>query len=488
MDSQSRPTNRRRARRTFRKLGFEPLGTRVVLSAGALGGPLVEWFGPVDGNVTATLTSKAMPDTELDSAVRASMVSSFRGDQPWDRESFGHATRFDALESNAGHYETWTAMTPLVGQRTNVTLDVASQSTTWFATNLVFGPATVLTIIVGGPPASSLVLPVSFSRDTMNPPRDSAPMAYAGYSDRWNALAALQSIERPVSLPPQMSAGQLGDGAGLNPLGLAGWLTSTLQANSGRTSSLPESVWSPADASHSAKQPGSMAMAPHSWESLHGDRESGLIELDATLPKRKWRLLEEDDAEHNSERAAEIHLDRLMQSAWEEIALAWDAIGDYAKHAEAATSDPNRIPPDAAIVVKQTQIDLAADLIELTVEGPVAAASPRAPLPELATSDDQKVRIDAGVALYHDFEMATAPDAAPPAVKTGAAETGAAATGDATSASEAKSEKSAKQQPTSAALIGAGLLVSLPFSLRPIRQRDEKQAAEQARWHFERLD
>jgi hypothetical protein len=84
-------------------------------------------------------------------------------------------------------------------------------------------------------------------------------------------------------------------------------------------------------------------------------------------------------------------------------------------------------------------------------------------------ADRTPVRIDAGVAIYQEFEVATAADVAPPATARKAERT-------ADEDEHAKAETAPEGQPISAAAVGAGLLIGLPFSQRRGRQdEDERQ-------------
>jgi hypothetical protein len=226
-----------------------------------------------------------------------------------------------------------------------------------------------------------------------------------------------------------------------------------------------------------------IALAPNRIETPRADAEGGLIELESsTLPRSKRNL--KLDSSLDKEDSDSDELRKLLDTVWSGWDRAWDALGELRQAAnELQSRQTSSEVAAAAAEDAAAQVAIAnaeGGMIELSSPAAapandVAAGSGAAHLVQTHLDSGKKVRMDAGVALYQSFELATAPDAVPPARNARATNE----KGDgATSASEknAKSKTpSVETNTSSAAIIGAGLLVSVPFSVfRLHRHRDSE--------------
>jgi hypothetical protein len=227
-----------------------------------------------------------------------------------------------------------------------------------------------------------------------------------------------------------------------------------------------------------------IALAPNRSDVLQSDVEGGLIELDSSISPRSksglkdGRSLAKDDLESDE-------LRKLLDTVWSGWDRAWDALGEIQQAA-----DELRSKQAAKEMAAEAVEDAAAQMAIANAEGGMIELSSPAAAPTNAIvggsgesrlvqthlDGGKKVRMDAGVALYQSFELATAPDAVPPARNVRATSE----KGDgATSASEKNAKSKAPSVETntsSAAIIGAGLLVSVPFSVFRLQRHKESEA------------
>jgi hypothetical protein len=204
------------------------------------------------------------------------------------------------------------------------------------------------------------------------------------------------------------------------------------------------------------------------WAISKTELEEGLIELESPLvPRRKGRKLPGDALEGAEEQHdGWAELQAFAERVWSAWNQAWRDLGRNGDQSTEAIGEAARIAPGK---VAGFDADVIDGLVELTVGGAMSnAVLPQQPREQLAESN-LPVRIDAGVAIHQEFEVATAAEAAPPA-------TARKAERQAGDDERAEAEKPVEGQPLSAAAVGAGMLIGLPFSLRRRRpDEDERQ-------------
>lgn len=208
--------------------------------------------------------------------------------------------------------------------------------------------------------------------------------------------------------------------------------------------------------------PAEAAPVPGQWAISRTELDEGLIELESPLaPRRKGRRLPGESVEVAEEQQDNwADLEALAGQVWSAWNEAWREFGREVKEpgeaANAAHDHPARF-----------NADVNDGLVELVVENSAPIdVLPRGAHEQLAESSIP-VRIDAGVAIYQEFEIATAAEAIPPVTARNAER-------KAKNDERAEAEKSAEGQPISAAAVGAGLIIALPFSLRRRRQDEDE--------------
>jgi hypothetical protein len=201
------------------------------------------------------------------------------------------------------------------------------------------------------------------------------------------------------------------------------------------------------------------------WAISKNEFDEGFIELESPLvPRQKSRKLTRELGE-NSEQEEQLTQLRAfaeqLKSAWNEV---WRELGNEATEQAAELAEAGRVVPRQQV---EFDANVIAGLVELSVDG----IAPRGDLPQhdrqQLAEDSGPVRIDAGVAMIQQFEMATATDAVPPATAEKAAP-------NADKDAQAETEKPAEARPLSAAGIGVGLVIGVPAALQRRRQDDEQ--------------
>lgn len=204
------------------------------------------------------------------------------------------------------------------------------------------------------------------------------------------------------------------------------------------------------------------------WAISKTELDEGLIELESPLsPRRKDRKPRGEEAEQH---AGWEELQKLAEKIWSAWNDAWRDLGQ----AEAMSGEETMSgaeAADAAKVAKDTHFDAGVldGLVELVVEGASPGNLQLAPSERIVV-DQTPFQIDAGVVILREFEIATAAEAVPPATVRNA---------DSEPKEEdahTEAEQPTDAQPVSAAAVGAGLIMGLPFSLRRRRNdEDERQ-------------
>jgi hypothetical protein len=227
-----------------------------------------------------------------------------------------------------------------------------------------------------------------------------------------------------------------------------------------------------------------IALAPNRVESTRSDVEGGLIELESsTLPRSKrgsksGESLVDDESDSDE-------LRRLLDQVWAGWDRAWDAFGELRRAAnDLQSNQASRDMVAAAVSDAAAQAAVAGaegGMIELSAPGvsPTGTATIETNQLQLARSPldhGQKVRMDAGVAFYQSFELATAPDAAPPARNARATSEKGDGTGSASEKNAKSKAPSVETNTSSAAIVNAGLLLSVPFSVFRLQRGKESEA------------
>ncbi len=486
-----RPSKQSRTatRKANRRLALEPLGMRVVLSAAGIGPP------PIDTDF-AEVTAREIDRTfiAIDNSVQLNAVSGLAGNASGEYVvgdvdlSHYPGDRHESLAPTYGNpglpYQSLESFSLAASQ--------ALAAAGAFGTNLVLGPSSVLTIVIGAP-SSPLAQPLVYDNDAPAMPHNwqSTPSAggpFASYA------APPSTPDRIVPVQPQ-TADVRAAAPPVDTSRLVGWLpsfiqTATVQVSAANASS---STWSamtsPFDSSYDTPAQSKTTLVPNRWETLETDEEGGLIELEEPLAQqRNWRLQEDRNAgdQASEEPASPADLKTLLEQLWSGWGKAWDAFGNLAQTrqaAESAAASNEAVATATEIAAKGIDVELMDGMIELAAEGPTGTVSTQAHVAEMPAGDGGKVRMDAGLALYQEFELATAPDAVPPATAANVQPRD----GESSPEKSAKAEDT-EQRPRSAALVGAGLLASIPFSLHRIRRQDDDDAQRRLRLNLERLD
>jgi hypothetical protein len=182
----------------------------------------------------------------------------------------------------------------------------------------------------------------------------------------------------------------------------------------------------------------------------------------------------------------------LLEQVWAGWDQAWSAWQEAApvQTPMNQTQLPTALPHAGDKNSANADAEIAAaegGLIELSVSGPVDVGGGPKQMAELRAGEGERIRIDAGTALHQSFEVATAAEATAPKSEKNAQAEGTEAGSD--SSAKAKNSPDETKHP-SAALIGTGLLLSLPFSVFRVHQQEGSADRERKRPHlqFDRLD
>jgi hypothetical protein len=224
-----------------------------------------------------------------------------------------------------------------------------------------------------------------------------------------------------------------------------------------------------------------IALAPNRIEASRSDAEGGLIELESsTLPRSKRGPKHDDSLVEDDAESGELR--KLLDKVWSGWDRAWNALDELRQAAGELRSRQTSSEMAAdAVADAATEVAVAnaeGGMIELSAPaaqsgGAVVSGNGDSYLVQTHLDSGKKVRMDAGVALYQSFELATAPDAVPPARNARATNE----KGDASSEKNAKSKApSAETNTSSAAIMSAGLLLSVPFSVFRLHRRQELEA------------
>ena len=368
-----------------------------------------------------------------------------------------------------------------------------------YGVNFVLGPSVTWVIVFDAPGIS----PQWGVHDSAPPVQkwDSRP-GYDGYGSTGGsadriatpqiALSATHTAEAPT---PSADTNATGGGSLANAT-LASFAHSAADSGMHAPGVFPSAPTTSAATAPPESLPKSeFTLSPNRSETSEADRDGGLIELETPAERRRKLALKGTDAPADEELSAE-RLRRLLDQVWAGWDQAWSAWQEMRRASGNQTQTnhaqlPAALPPDASDRNSASNADAeiaAAEggLIELTSEGPVEAAAGPKYMAELRADEGERIRIDAGMALHQSFEVATAAEAAPKSEKSAQAE-GTEATSD--SSAKAKNAPDETKCP-SAALIGAGLLLSLPFSVFHLQQQDGNADRDRKRPHlkFDRLD
>jgi hypothetical protein len=357
----------------------------------------------------------------------------------------------------------------------------------FYGLGVVLPPTVTLTIVINAPMFPTAQQSKAYDFDpprgwTAGPGADVFRLA-AGSVDRGAAPQLAMSTTHSEGGPAVDLAGatsrltnfvqtQIAQNTGNENRFVDGWLSAVPSAASATvpTESVPQSK---------------VTLAPNRWDTSMADLEGGLIELESpTLPRAK-RSLKAGDELADEETAAN-ELQKLLDQVWSGWDRLWDASGEILEALKEQAPDSNDSVASAASdqAAKIIMADGEGGMIELATPaalagGPLVSSPGQAYLVQTPVNDGEKVRMDAGVALYQSFELATAPDAVPPAsaANTNAANGKAADAGSAGDKNaKSKEPSSAEDKSTSAALLGVGLLLSVPTSVFRIRRQDETEA------------
>lgn len=208
------------------------------------------------------------------------------------------------------------------------------------------------------------------------------------------------------------------------------------------------------------------------WAISRADLDEGLIELENPLgPRRKGRKLPgESPVDESQTDDPWVELQALADRVWS----AWnDAWQEYGRDGQL---EPESV--DAAKVAQGSTAGFDADVLEGLVEVVIEGSAVTQDGPQLAAEqiaeEHAPVRIDAGVAVYQEFEVATAADAAAQA-------TARSSVPKAEEDERAEVDKPAEERPISAAVVGAGLIIAVPLSVRRRRQDEDSHELPQLR-------
>lgn len=490
-------------RASSRVLALESLGSRVVLSAGGWGGGVAEMDLQMPAYDGATFDAPAVM-RPLDAMPARSIIEA--------GGAFGKVPEGSWMAPPAGLHgaETGRPFGPLGDAMSGsphvlspgyyVVAQSLASSAGFYSLGVVLPPTVTLTFVINAPmfPTAQQLKVYDFDPPprgwAAGPGADMLRLA-AGAVDRGAAPQLAMSTTHSDAGPAVDLAGatnrltnfvqtQIAQNTGNENRTVGGWLSPVPSAASATVSaeSVPQSK---------------VTLAPNRWDTST-DLEGGLIELESpTLPRAKRSLKAGDNL--SDEETAANELQKLLDQVWSGWDRVWDASGEIHEALEEEARSSNDAVASAASdqATKSIMADAEGGMIELATPaalagGPLVAGPGPAYLVQTPVNDGEKVRIDAGVALYQSFELATAPDAAPPAsaANTNAANGKAADAGSAGDKNaKSKEPSSAEHKSTSAALLGVGLLLSVPTSVFRIRRQDETEAVRpQGLLKVERID
>ena len=478
----NRANGMRRTSGRSRMVTFEPLGTRIALSASGLG-PFV--FG------SEAPSRPFEAEFEHSRALAASGEFTTLQQSGWQRASGG----LDAMRTNDG--PGWQQQDIFVSanepgrgplnrggelsiHRTSETRIVPA-SVQVSGTNLVMPGLLVsrgdgLTLVITGAPFYGLAVgshsySQSDAREPVGGERSYAPKPLA---DPTALHAAATGDDTRGEHASGTNGGSMAASSGLAPPPRASDAPLAFTTIAPRSAEARASaVWATGDHPEGERElvPGPAQAAPivGQWAISKTELDDGLIELESPFaPRRKGRKLAEDSADAwEDQQDPWAELQSLAEQAWSAWNEAWREFGRDVKSPADDAADAPQGEPGAIAGFDGGVVD---GLVELAVEGGTADVLPPQVREHLADRN-APVRIDADVAIFQEFEVATAAEAAPPA-------TARQADRKAKEDERAATEKHADGQPISAAAVGAGMITGLPFSLRRRpADEDEQQLA-----------
>ncbi len=452
--ARTRSNSMRKRSALKRRLHFESLDARVVLSAAAIGAPVIELV-PLD-----------LKPVRFDQAFGDAGHAAFEvgrdgfdfGDRPRDVWSGGESWRDEAGSTPLGYVENLTQamVIPVVASISANGLLVLSFSPfgTWSVTTDSVAPPGVESLHASGVPKSPHDEPDGFR------------------------LANVYQAQAPLNGGNTVSGFSLDVGysrpAGQEIASLGGWLVSAAKSSSdtsvGSDARLG-AVWqSPSGAPRSGDTaPASpLTRKLERWDVPETNLEGGLVELlspDATdrlTPKSQRSKSELGELEDDI-----AAMKRLFDRLWSDLHEGWNPADEVAEEETAGrgnTDDsvpPNsdsETRPDAEQLAEGGWIELRLDVAP--TESP-SAASADGPAWNVANATGG---MEAGVALIQTFELAAPIEEAAPAQVNDAVP-------DSETAGGAEAE--AAPRPSAATMTSLGLLAALPFSRRKVRRDDE---------------
>ncbi len=475
----NRASNLRRGSGRGRMVTFEPLGTRIALSASGLG-PFV--FG------------LEAPSRQFEAVFEHSRMLTASGEftalqQPgWQRASGG----FDVLRTNDGpgwrQQDVFVSANELgrgplsrngefassrMTETRVVPASVQVSGTNLVLPGLLVSRGDALTLVITASPIYGLAVgSQSYSqadaREPVGGERSFAPRPLADPTSLRAAAMVDDSQSDHASGTP--GASMAANSSHTPPPRASDTLLAFTTVAPRSAEARGTAAWVAGDNSAREREvepvPAQAAPIVGQWAISKTELDEGMIELESPLaPRRKGRKLVEESADSLEGRPDTwTELQTLAEQAWSAWNEAWREFGRDATSPAGNNADAPQVEPDA---VAGFNADVVDGLVELAVEGGTAEMLPRQVREHLADRH-APVRIDADVAIFQEFEVATAADAAPPV-------TARKADRKAKDDERAASEKHADGQPISAAAVGAGLIIGLPFSLRRRRPDEDEQ-------------
>ncbi len=437
-----------------RKLTFEQLCSRVVLSAGGLS-PLAL---PPDVSITAVMASRRGPEPRFAEPYAA---------EPKFVEQ--HAARHDLVGKEAFAPE---RSGPAFGHR-------AAPSRGWVQPVVVVPQVRPQSLFVASALQAGYRHQVLIVSQYIPPaPAPEAPPATDSYSQ-----------------PPSQRI-FLGSGPGSNvevpspPLGVPDVTQPTQPDDTatpwqdGRTGSVfftaTDAVAFSTDVDLQSSQPqartGGNTTEPRPSQELRDsmlEPEGGLIELEGPQAALGRSLVPSRDSEDEPE-TLDGSAREILEQLWAELGKAWDFAAAAPAEPE-ATAEPEAetvAEESGAVPPQPAEIAWVEGMIELTTDDVQPSLPPAAAVVEVEDGRPTPAGLPAGVAVFQAFELATPADAAPLPEGTAERVADELPAGEEHAAADEAGETSGS---TSRALTGAGLLAALPFSLRKLRRNRQRQ-------------
>lgn len=406
-------------RRDSRRLGFESLAPRMVLSVNPLG--LAAGPGSYEAAAFARMQGHEQRAWETVETSVASPLDRSAMHQDFGRVSpggFGRGT--ESFQYNVGQ--------PLIGQTLIVAGPQIAPGTRWVL-SIEFAGGALQIPLVSYESASyeSASYESAMSSGQGMPYQSAAPHVdvHSSLPPGIAPLAAIATLGAPGSPQSTAAAGNGSPSGTAGSLTAPAWLASvaqTLQNGADRLAVSPGATWSPTGRTDRTQQndlsqtPGNLLVPDDSRTS-----EGGLIELEtgrATRPTPVW-----DD-----EPLGELRKKRLLGE--EELAAfewVWAELGQALKSANEALANANsaerRVADDPQVVAAQGHKILAGEggMIELAVDSAVVDVIQRAPVaPPSVPAGALEMPLEAGVALFQAFELGTVPGESDTSLEAGA--------------------------------------------------------------------